>query len=890
VPGILAAAGARSSSRPDYDRVVIRLLEREEELRTLAQAVDRAQEGVGTVVLVGGEAGAGKTSLVRALREQRGEQVSFLIGACEPLSVPVPLGPMRELFEAASGEDLVQEGRDDRLALGRALLAALAEHAPVVAVIEDAHWADPLTLDVLRVMARRVEEVGVALVVTYRDDEIEAHPALGLLLGDLTSSPVVRRVALGPLSESAVRNLTGSAGLDAAVLARITGGNPFLVVESIAAGLRLPASVRDAALARVGRLSAAGRQAVDVAAVIGQRFDIALLQAVAPVDAEAVAEAQARGVLVEEGRALGFRHELIREAIEASISAQRRAELHGRVLHALAAGESSADHARLAHHAELAGLTADACRYARLALEDAERVGALHEVWLQAGRALRLGDGLDARDRLELLIRYARAANFSNPELEDGVSAAERALALAQDLGDRVALARAASTLAWTLWSTERVNEARAAAERAVAVLDPELDVAELARAYATLARMEATAFEPARAIEAGASALHFAGLAGLTDLPIDVSISVGLARGHMGQPQALEILSEALAGAKREGLTIETVRTYVNLMSVGVALRDHARVDAVMLEALPHLEAFHTPIPARAIEFFRARSLLDRGLWELARAIAARCDETLPGEIPVALAIEGLLRARAGDPDSGRLLEQAWEEIWRRVAAESARHGMIRLALVEAAWLRDDRKAALAALHAARTSPAVARFARSGSELALWGRRLGVELELPEGAPAPVRLELAGDWRGAIAAWRALEAPYEAALAALPGDERAAREAVATLQRLGAGAAARAFGRERAARGASAARGPRRSTLAHPAGLTRREQEVLEQLASGATNAAIAQALHLSERTVSHHVAAILRKLAAPNRWAAVEKARATGLLAKDRPPSSER
>lgn len=867
-----------------------RLLEREEELRTLAQAVDRAQEGVGTVVLVGGEAGAGKTSLVRALREQRRGQVSFLIGACEPLSVPVPLGPMRELFEAASGGDLMRAGGDDRLALGRLLLGALADQAPVVAVIEDAHWADPLTLDVLRVMARRVEEVGVALVVTYRDDEIDAHPALGLLVGDLTSHPVVRRVALGPLSEFAVRRLTGAGGLDAAALARITGGNPFLVIESIAAGLRLPASVRDAALARAGRLSAAAREAVDAAAVIGQRFDLELLQAVAPVDAEAVAEAQARGVLVEEGRALGFRHELIREAIEISISAQRRAELHARVFRALAAGRSSADHARLAHHAELAGLSAEACRYARLAVQDAEGVGALHEVWLQAGRALRLGDELDAHDRVDLLIRYARASNFSNPELEDGVSAAEQAVALAQELGDRVALAQAASTLAWTLWSTERVNEARAAAERAVAVLEPAADAAELARAYATLARMEATAFEPSRAIEAGARALRFAQSAGLTDLPIDVSISVGLARGHMGEPEALEILSDALARARHEGLTIQTVRTYVNLMSVGVALRDHALVDAVMREAPPHLEAFHTPIPARAIEFFRARSLLDRGQWEQARAIAARCDETLPGEIPVALAMEGLLRARAGEPESQRLLEEAWEEIWRRVAAESARHGMIRLALVEAAWLRDDREAAIAALHSARTSPAVVRFARSGSELALWGGRLGVELELPEGAPAPVRLELEGDWRGAIAAWRAQEAPYEAALAALPGDERAAREAVAALRRLGAGAASRAFGRERAARGARAARGPRRSTLAHPAGLTRREQEVLEQLASGATNAAIAQALHLSERTVGHHVAAILRKLAVPSRWAAVERARSTGLVAKDRPAASER
>jgi DNA-binding CsgD family transcriptional regulator len=204
----------------------------------------------------------------------------------------------------------------------------------------------------------------------------------------------------------------------------------------------------------------------------------------------------------------------------------------------------------------------------------------------------------------------------------------------------------------------------------------------------------------------------------------------------------------------------------------------------------------------------------------------------------------------------------------------------MVRLARVEAAWLRGDRAAALAEVQAARESPAVARFARSGGELAVWGSRLGVELKVPPGAAEPVLLELEGDWRRAIKAWSALDAPYEAALAALPGDDRAARPAMSTLHRLGAKAAGRAFARDRAASGARAARGPRRSTLANPAGLTRREQEVLEVLETGASNSEIAAALHLSERTVAHHVSAILRKLDARNRHAAIEQARRRGLL----------
>jgi DNA-binding NarL/FixJ family response regulator len=173
-----------------------------------------------------------------------------------------------------------------------------------------------------------------------------------------------------------------------------------------------------------------------------------------------------------------------------------------------------------------------------------------------------------------------------------------------------------------------------------------------------------------------------------------------------------------------------------------------------------------------------------------------------------------------------------------------------------------------------------------------LWAWRHGVELSPPDGVPEPVALELEGDWRGAIRAWRALEAPYESALAGIVGDDRAAREALAALHRLGARGAARAFTREREARGARAARGPRRSTLSNPAGLTRREQEVLEQLATGATNPEIASALHLSERTVAHHVSAILGKLNVSNRHLAIERARTEGLIAspKDRPAGAPR
>jgi DNA-binding CsgD family transcriptional regulator/tetratricopeptide (TPR) repeat protein len=855
-----------------------RVLEREGELSLLEGAVRGLSEERGCLVLVGGEAGSGKTALVRVLRERLDDQVTFLVGACEPLSVPVPLGPLRELAEAAGDRDLADSRRSDQLMLARRLLAVLADRGPTVAVVEDAHWADPSTLDVVRLLARRIEETPVMLLVTYRDDEAAANEELARLLGDLATNTSVIRLQLSRLSEAAVRELAEPAGIDPVRLSRVTGGNPFLVVEAVAAGGALPASVRDATLARASRLGSAARAAVAAAAVIGQRVAPALLEVVAPESAAAVEEALNRGVMVAEGQMLGFRHELMREAIESSLSPPRRADLHGRVVAALTEQKGPVDPALLAHHAELAGLVEDASRYAALAAAEAEQVGALRETSLQAARALRLGAGLDATERLELLLTYSHTTNFSSLRLEEAVAPAREAIALAERLGDRVRQGRGEVALSFALWSLGRVVEARQAAERAVALLQTERDVGALARAQATRIRMEATAFDPAVAIELGPRALEVAGEAGLEETRLSVTISVGLARGHLGDGEALPLLSDAAGAARAAGFTIQTVRAYVNLVVVAVALRRHELVEQATEEALTLFDEYQTTIPGTAIELYRARSRLDRGRWGEALATAARPDSSRATLAPDARMIEGLVVARRGDAAGRGLLEQAWTA--SQDVPESARHGAIRVALVEAAWLRDDRREALRRLREAPDTQASARFARSAGELALWGLRHGLELEAPPGAPEAAKRELAGDWRGAIAAWRELEAPYEAALAALPGDERAARTAVSALHELGASAAARAFARHRAERGATAPRGPRGSTRAHPAGLTRREQEVLERLATGATNPAIAAALHLSERTVAHHVSAILRKLGAPTRLAAIELARARGLL----------
>ena len=420
--------------------------------------------------------------------------------------------------------------------------------------------------------------------------------------------------------------------------------------------------------------------------------------------------------------------------------------------------------------------------------------------------------------------------------MEDAHAAAEEALALAEDARAR---GRALNLLAAALWSLDRLTEARAAAQAAIAALESASDVAELARAHAAFVRIEAVAFDPAVAIPAAERALELAERAQVQDARVDATISLAVAKGYRGERDALELLARARADAVRAGLHVQVVRSYVNALSIAADARDHAAVDALAPEALALFEERELRTPGAYAVLVVARSLLDRGRWDAALERADASRRSWHGGLALAQMVEGLVRLRRGDGSGDALLRDAGEGLAR--VPEGARHGLVHAARAEAAWLENDRvgmgEHAVAGLSAAHAG----QFARSAGELALWATRGGATVELPPRMPAPVRCELAGDWRGAIDAWRALDAPYEAALAALPGDQRAARDAMAALQRLGASAAARAFTRDRALYGASALRGPRRSTLANAAGLTRREQEVLEHVAAGATNADIA-------------------------------------------------
>src|SRR5690349_2687922 len=200
------------------------LLERDTCLDALDRALRDAAGGEGGLVLVSGEAGIGKTTLVHYFTHQHREAVRVLWGACDAMFIPRPLGPLYDMTAHMPGQvPALLLSSATRTALFAAVLAEF-QRCLTIAVFEDVHWADEATLDLLRFLGRRLARTATLLVVTYRDDELGLQHPLRTVLGDLVTLPTTRRLPLRRLTETAVRTLVGTRTLDVVALHRQTGG------------------------------------------------------------------------------------------------------------------------------------------------------------------------------------------------------------------------------------------------------------------------------------------------------------------------------------------------------------------------------------------------------------------------------------------------------------------------------------------------------------------------------------------------------------------------------------------------------------------------------------------------------------------------------------------
>jgi len=856
------------------------LLERADDLSALGERLNAVSEsGQGRLVLVSGEAGVGKTTIVRLFCS--GEAAPVLWGDCDPLYTPRPLGPLYAMADESGGE---LRAALTRGVLPHEVVTALADEmrnrAPTIFVLEDLHWADEATLDVLRLLCRRLESLNALVVATFRDDELDRAPLLRIVLGEIAPGRGAR-LKLAPLSRDAVTRLAEPHGTDPVELYRKTGGNPFFVVEALAAGGdEVPDTVRDAIFARVARMSAAAGDLLAAVAVAPPQAELWLLEALVGPDLDALEECITAGMLRGDAAGVMFRHELARLALEESIAPNRKRELHRAALEALASPPSGRpDLARLAHHAEFAGDTEAVIRHAPAAAAVAASVGAHREATAQYARALRFGAEVEGEQRAEWLELQSRECLLTD-QYDEGIAALQEAAALRRAAGDTLSEADDLRRLGGFFWCPGRIDEAERAACEAVELLEDLRPSRELALAYTQRAFLAVVGSRRSEAIDWAQRALTVATGVGDREAFLE-------ARARLAGFEGLDELEAVQQEVARAGLEDLYAHIFVTLADISVESHQHAAAERFLSNGIAYCSEHGIELFRLYLLASRAKLELQQGRWSDA---ADTCESVL--RVPrtsttpriFSLVVLGLVRARRGDPGYADVFEEA--RALAEPTGELLRMGPVAAARAEAVWLTGDHD------RVAEVTEPIFRLAveldagRSIGELGVWRRRAGLDDGTLAGAPEQYALELAGDTAAAAKRWRELGCPYEAALALAQSDAPAdLQSAHDELQRLEAKPAAGFVAQRLREVGARVSRGPRPSTRENPANLTARELEVLTLVAQGLRNADVAKQLFLAEKTVGHHVSAILRKLDVRTRGEAGAEGARLGILLQDGP-----
>jgi len=847
------------------------LLERERSLADLTDWLRSAGQQGGCIALLAGEAGIGKTTVLQEFaRQQTGVRV--LWGACDALFTPRPLAPLHDIARQTRGAlaAAIASGADVAAIFAAAYNELAAEHALVV--FEDMHWADEATFDLFKFLGRRIRRTRALLVASYRDDELDrAHP-LRIVIGELPHA-CTHRLLLAPLSEAAVAQLARRAGRTPEGLHGITGGNPLFVTEALASPAdSIPATVRDAVLARAARLSPAARAVAELACVVPGKTEAWLLEQTTHPDEAALEGCLRIGMVRGTDASLGFRHELARRALEGTLSPARRQELHARVLTALEQrGNISA--ARLAHHADGTRNSEKVLCYCCAAAAQAAAVGAHREAAAHYQLALEYSGSRAAEDRAQLLEKLMHECYLTGQQ-QRALDAARAALEIWRELERPAREGEAMRWLGRISWYLGHGAEARAWIAAAIETLSRLTPGPELAAAYVDQADLDMEAHELDSSIAWAQRAIALAEPWQNTGILTDALNILGLARLIGGEVAGWADLERSLQLALEGALQEEVAGAYNSLAAMAVSRRDYREAASYLSAGLQYSEEHDLDYCLPYMLAYRARLRFEQGDWNGAsqdiEAVLRHPRTTPPARIP-ALRTLAHLRVRRGDPGVQAAVDEVRALAGRNQELQQA--GMLALVCAEAQWLAGERDGVIREVQAVYARARSRRDPRMNSELAAWLWRVGALEERPADIAEPYAMEICGDWSGAASAWQALGCAYEhACLLGWHGDEADQRQALATFEQLGAKPAAQALRRQMRLQGVRRIpRGARSSTSENAFGLTRREAQILELLADGLRNATIAKRLFLSSKTVEHHISAVLAKLGVSSRAEAV-------------------
>jgi DNA-binding CsgD family transcriptional regulator/GTPase SAR1 family protein len=856
------------------------LIERDGFLDTLRTEFKNIESGEGHCIFVSGEAGIGKTSLVKMFCKELKDKGNIYQGTCDALFSPRPLAPLYDIL-LQMGNGLPEIGNDitDRTAFFTRFHHRLKNEKEVsLLIFEDIHWADEATLDFIKFLGRRITQLRCLFILTYRENEIHAHHPLRTVLGQLHAGSFTRMQLL-PLTKQAVEKLAVEKGYSGEDVFSITGGNPFYVNEILASySPGIPENIKDSILSVYNRLDEKTKQLWQILSVLPTGLEIRYLEKMEPSFTAAIESCLDSKILISKNELIFFKHELYRRTIETSLSPLVRIALNKKIIDLFKESfEQRREIERIIHHAKNANEYELVAHYAPVAARQAALAGAHIEAAKLYLSAIEYYQGNDKDMLLQFYNAYAYECYLTN-QIKEAIIYAGKSLHLIKEKKDTGRIADCMRFLSRLWWLDGNIKNAEDYAEQAIEVLDDQPSSHVKAMAFSNKSQIKMMLDQPAESIKWGEKAIDIAKELGDEESLSHALNNVGSVYMNFSasEQKGIEMLQQSLEIALKNSFHEHAARAYSNLGSNALKMKNYLFSKKILEEGIEYCDE-------RDLDSWRLNNLsllaclhLETGDWNTAYSLADNLlkNEDKPRAFRIAaLIVIASVQMRRGDGDPLPLLLTAETKALETTELQRIVPSLI--ALLEYEWITGKNFIKPEDLNRCKHSIEQSIYTIEKNEFAFWLHKTRKEYVRLNDVYKGYDVSSVKKAQQAAVLWEKTGNTYAQALTLFEGDDDDKRKAISIVQKMGAVAICEKMKFEMRASGIkSIPRGIRKSTKSNPANLTERELDVLQLLKEGLTNKEIASRLFISTKTVDHHISSIFFKLDVNSRIKAVQEA----------------
>jgi DNA-binding CsgD family transcriptional regulator len=860
------------------------LVERDGLLASLRQIFRNVAVGEGHCVFVCGEAGIGKTALVKAFCKEQTDDCSIYMGACDALFTPRPLAPLYDiLWQVNKDRWPIAAANEERSAFFAGFFQELhTKKGKLLIVFEDIHWADEGTLDFIRFFARRISFLPCLFILTYRDDEIHSGHPLQNVLGQLPPDSF-SKLMVTPLSKQAVVKMATQKGYNGEEVYSISEGNPFYVNEILASySPGVPDSIKDSILSVYERQKQGTKNAWQVWSIMPEGLEIDRVPKIKlSMDID---HCFAISVIIVQNGKVVFKHELYRRTIEESLTPFKRIALNKMMLELfLKDFEEKGEIERILHYAKNANEKELVVKYAPLAARKAALIGAHKEASKLFLTAIEYCETNDIDLLVELYQSYAYECYLSN-QIKNAIVYQEKALNIWLEKMETKQIGNSLCFLS-RLWRFEgKGKKAEDFAVQAIEVMKEQPSSGANAMVFSNMSELKMLSGESAECISWGEKAIAMAKELDNKEILCHALNNVGSVQMRIPsfKENGVELLQQSLEIALNNSYHEDAARAYTNLGSNALKMKNYVVAKKAIEDGMRYCEEKGLDFWGAYISSLKARLNLETGNWTAACSIAndLLMNERQPAMVRIsALIAAATVTIRRGENDVLSLLLEAKAKAFETKELQWVIPSMV--AILEYEWL--SAKTVIQKEDIDQTLVLMQKTASDSkeNEFAFWMRKAGRQRVPVNEITEAYDISSAERALKAAAVWENLGCPYEQALALFEGNDDDKRKAIRIVHELGGTVVYEKMKQEmRNLSIKNIPRGIRKSTLSNAAFLTSREMDVLQLMGQGLQNKEIAAQLFISAKTVDHHISSLLFKLDANSRSKAVTEAIRLGIL----------